>query len=258
MEVARQLLLQTKAKFEASSVVSYYDHLVGDGLFPFEEYLIMKWVPCIRGCRVLDLGCGAGREALALARAGAYVIAVDLAPRMLDAARSNAEKAGVAVDFMLSDCLNLADIGQCDLVLATNNFLEHIPSRTLRRQVLRQMREVSSPEGFIILSAHNRELAVDKWGPFWERQDKLVAEATVIDGYQLELGDKFLDRVCASDTGETSMYQHIYRHTEMLEDLACSGLGLRCHRSVPDLLRELGQPMESQFSTDVVYYVCTR
>ena len=43
---------------------------------------------------VLELGCGTGRVAIALARAGIDVVGVDFSPRMLEAARRNVECAG--------------------------------------------------------------------------------------------------------------------------------------------------------------------
>ena len=46
------------------------------------------------GGPVLELGCGTGRVAVALARAGIDVVGVDFSPRMLEAARRNVESAG--------------------------------------------------------------------------------------------------------------------------------------------------------------------
>lgn len=46
------------------------------------------------GGPVLELGCGTGRVAIALARAGVDVVGVDFSPRMLEEARRNLEDAG--------------------------------------------------------------------------------------------------------------------------------------------------------------------
>jgi len=54
------------------------------------------------GC-VLDLGCGTGRHAVELARAGYRVTGVDLSPRMLDRARQRASAAGVEVEWVCAD-----------------------------------------------------------------------------------------------------------------------------------------------------------
>jgi predicted TPR repeat methyltransferase len=66
--------------------------------------------------RILDLGCGTGLAAEALAAFGAHVTGVDLSPRMLDKARAHGVYARLveedAVDF-------LAQTGECfDLVVA--------------------------------------------------------------------------------------------------------------------------------------------
>jgi SAM-dependent methyltransferase len=48
--------------------------------------------------RALDLGCGTGNAALALARAGASVVAVDPSPRLLDVTRGRAAAESLLVD----------------------------------------------------------------------------------------------------------------------------------------------------------------
>ena len=52
----------------------------------------------VEGKRVLDLGCGAGAGTVALARAGARVVAVDTDDRNLADTRDRAEQAGVRVE----------------------------------------------------------------------------------------------------------------------------------------------------------------
>jgi ubiquinone/menaquinone biosynthesis C-methylase UbiE len=47
----------------------------------------------------LDIGCGAGREAIFLAKCGFRVIAVDISTKALDIARRRASDAGVEVDW---------------------------------------------------------------------------------------------------------------------------------------------------------------
>jgi histidinol-phosphate/aromatic aminotransferase/cobyric acid decarboxylase-like protein/SAM-dependent methyltransferase len=59
------------------------------------------------GVRVLDLGCGAGRRAVALARKGFLVTGVDGSSAALARARAVAAMAGVSVDFLELDFLAL-------------------------------------------------------------------------------------------------------------------------------------------------------
>ncbi|MDR2800001.1 MAG: class I SAM-dependent methyltransferase [Desulfovibrio sp.] len=53
-----------------------------------------------KGARVLDIGCGPGRHALAFARQGARVTGLDISPEMIAYAGENAAKSGLAVDFL--------------------------------------------------------------------------------------------------------------------------------------------------------------
>ncbi len=50
----------------------------------------------VGGISILDAGCGSGRYAVELARRGAHVTGIDIAPAMLEVARARAEVAGVA------------------------------------------------------------------------------------------------------------------------------------------------------------------
>ena len=71
-----------------------------------------------RGRRVLDLGCGSGLVAIAAAKAGASrVIATDIDPNALAAARLNAEANGVAIEVM--DTPTITDV---DVILAGDVF----------------------------------------------------------------------------------------------------------------------------------------
>lgn len=68
---------------------------------PYPERLIARvlaFVGLAPGDPVMDLGCGPGPLAVAFARAGMAVTAVDPEPAMLEAARAQAAEAGVALD----------------------------------------------------------------------------------------------------------------------------------------------------------------
>lgn len=70
----------------------------------------------LHGCRVLDLGCGEGKNAFALARAGALVDAVDCSARAIE----NGKRAFVEANirWIHSDATShLADCGKYDLVI---------------------------------------------------------------------------------------------------------------------------------------------
>jgi len=59
------------------------------------------------GAKVLDIACGTGNSAIPLARAGAVVTGVDIAPNLLEQARERAAAAGLAVTFDEGDAEQL-------------------------------------------------------------------------------------------------------------------------------------------------------
>jgi SAM-dependent methyltransferase len=70
--------------------------------------------------RALDLGCGPGRDAIALARHGWEVVGVDFAPEAIAKARERAVKTASSATFVVGDVTRLSEIGihgQFDLVI---------------------------------------------------------------------------------------------------------------------------------------------
>jgi magnesium protoporphyrin O-methyltransferase len=73
----------------------------------------------LHGKQVLDIGCGPGRYAVALAERGAEVLGVDLSPAMLALARERAEGRGVSerCRFVEADFDGFQPDGRFDVVL---------------------------------------------------------------------------------------------------------------------------------------------
>jgi SAM-dependent methyltransferase len=63
------------------------------------------------GAAILDIGCGTGRHAVELARAGYAVTGIDLSAGMLREARAAAERAGVELELVQADATSF-DLGR--------------------------------------------------------------------------------------------------------------------------------------------------
>jgi len=118
----------------------------------------LAWVDQLRlstDQQILDLGCGAGLTAIALARRGFQVTALDSARAMLDLARRGADRAGVSdrVRFGTVDAHNLPqDSSSFRLVIA----LGLLPWLHTPAQALGEMGRVLTPNGHVIVTVDNR------------------------------------------------------------------------------------------------------
>jgi SAM-dependent methyltransferase len=70
----------------------------------------------VKPCRVVVLGCGSGDNAIYLAQQGFDVTAIDLAPTALRIAEKKADEAGVKVNWMLADVLNVPNLEPFEFV----------------------------------------------------------------------------------------------------------------------------------------------
>lgn len=144
---------------------------------------------------VLDAGCGTGLFSVMLARRGFTVTAVDIAPRMVEEARANAVKAGVAerIDFRVGDAESAA--GQFDAVVCFD-VLVHYPLEPFTH-LCHFLAERCDGTLIITYAPYNRLLAFMHWvgGHFPRRHrrteiqmtpDSVVAGALAAAGMQVK------------------------------------------------------------------------
>jgi magnesium-protoporphyrin O-methyltransferase len=95
---------------------------------------LLGWLPAdLHGVRLLDAGCGTGALAIEAAQRGAEIVAVDIAPALVELARNRAAVAGVAaqIDFHVGDMHDPA-LGRFDHVVAMDSLIHYSPEDTVR------------------------------------------------------------------------------------------------------------------------------
>jgi len=139
----------------------YYDYI-----FPLKEgklKFMMDNIP--DDGKVLDLATGTGNYAIALAKEGYQVSALDLSGEMVNLAKEKAYEEQVKIDFRVDDMLNLDRLYQpksFDLISCIGNSLVHLDNQEKIRELLNKSYDLLKEEGKLILQIVNYDRILAK------------------------------------------------------------------------------------------------
>jgi 2-polyprenyl-6-hydroxyphenyl methylase/3-demethylubiquinone-9 3-methyltransferase len=119
--------------------------------------LRLKWIDqkaALAGKKVLDIGCGGGILAEAMAAAGASVSGIDLSEKALKVARLHLYESGLSVDYQLVSAEDFAaqHAGEFDVVTCME-MLEHVPDPG---SIVAACAQLVKPGGQVFFSTLNR------------------------------------------------------------------------------------------------------
>ncbi len=103
----------------------------------------------LTGGRVLDLGCGEGRDAVFFAKQGFEVTGVDISQAGITKARKLAEMKEVKATWVIADLATYRPSGEFDLIYSSGSI--HYLPRKVRAHLFARMKLKTRPEG---LNAH--------------------------------------------------------------------------------------------------------
>jgi ubiquinone/menaquinone biosynthesis C-methylase UbiE len=215
------LIAGVREKYDQPSEIQAYSSTIAEGLDPAESEAIQSFKP---GGTILDIGCGAGREAVALAVSGFKVVAIDISPSMIERARQNASAKGVEIEFYAMGADTLAFPPEVfDGVFIGWEIYGHIPGRHRRIDALRRVRQLLERDGILLFLQS------------WRGYTTWVSRARLVDSLRRfgrlvfrdslsEPGDDLLRGVTASGAYlPFAFYHHFHDAQEIQLELEAGG-----------------------------------
>ncbi len=110
----------------------------------------------LSGGDALDIGCGPGTQAVALAKLGFRVTATDVAPAAIHGAKQRAEAAGVTIDFRSGDATTMQLAGAFDLII-DRGVMHCFTDPEQRHRYVNRIRDWLKPDGVLLLKCFSHE-----------------------------------------------------------------------------------------------------
>lgn len=212
-------------------VVGGYAAVAAQGLTPFETALIR--LAFAQGQRVLDVGCGGGREAIPMARAGIRVVAIDLILPMVRTTVAHAAVQQVRLDALTGNVTALPFRDRTfDGAAMLGQIIAFVPTRAERLAALRATWRVLRPGGTLVMTTHNRHC---HWKfrvyfvcvNIWRRAARRLGHSHVLGDH-----DRWSDH---DKTGHPisgqRLFLHMYDLDEAVADLRATGFEVLDARS---------------------------
>lgn len=158
------------------------------------------------GGAVLDLGCGPGRHALPLARAGLEVTAVDTSAELLDELHRRAARDGLEIEVLQADMREFSRSGAYDAVLVMWTSFGYFEDEADHARVLQRVTESLRPGAVLLLDLVGLETLCRSLEPvhLTEYEDgRLLIERPLLIEHNTRLENEWLliddDRVERAD-----------------------------------------------------------
>jgi tellurite methyltransferase len=124
---------------------------------PFKEFVIFFDGYEKTAVRVLDLGCGQGRDAMFIARKGHTVVGVDMAATGIKQMLDDAHNEGLNIEGVVADVKEYVPNNNFD-VAVIDRTLHMLPKESDRIEVLKNLVSFVNKEGYILIADEKKNL----------------------------------------------------------------------------------------------------
>ncbi|MBS3742760.1 MAG: class I SAM-dependent methyltransferase [Wenzhouxiangellaceae bacterium] len=176
----------------------------------------------------LDLGCGPGRHALPLARAGLGVTAVDTSPYLLDDLRRRADEAGLTPEIVRADMREFVRPAAFDAVVVMWTSFGYFEKEADHDRALSNIAESLKPGGIAVLDLLGLETLCRTLEPvhLTEHADgSLLVERPVLIEHNTRLENEWI--LIRGDRAERATFSHrVWSAGEIARLVEAAGLQL--------------------------------
>jgi SAM-dependent methyltransferase len=197
--------------------------------------------------RVVDIGCGHGRHAVALAERGADVIGLDLAAALLNRARHLAAELGTQVRWIRGDMRRLPFRSECAVAAIVMDAFGFFDTEDEHQAVLREAARILRPGGRLALKVVNGGPVLDSFRET-DREERDGAVVSVSRTLTLDPA-RMTERISVSGSrghGEYERRQRLYRVEEVRVALESAGFAIVAVFARPD-----GAPFDPAVSSTI-------
>lgn len=177
--------------FDAGEYLYFYEDTLREEDTAHQIEVIERELRPAPGARIVDVGCGHGRHANALARRGYRVIGVDLVMGFLDVARAAARAEGLTVEYAHGDARGLGVAGAFDHALSLFDAFGFLDDAG-NEEHLHAVAEALVPGGTLLLDVRNRDWIVRNIQPVTvlDKGDDLMIDRHAFDTASGRLVDR--------------------------------------------------------------------
>ncbi|MHC5227228.1 class I SAM-dependent DNA methyltransferase [Enterococcus sp. LJL99] len=160
-----------------------YDEVMDDGLY--DQWLTFSKRHLPASSAILEMACGTGALAVAFAKNGYEVTALDLSEEMLMMASKRAADEEATVQFVQGNMLDLSEMGQYSAITCFSDSLCYMANRQEVQQVFDEVYQALEEEGTFIFDVHST-YQIDKIFPEYSYHYQTEEFAFLWDSYQGE------------------------------------------------------------------------
>lgn len=123
-------------------------------------YEVMKYLPPLRPFKVLDVGCGEGKDAVFFAKNGYDVTAFDITKSGIDKTNKLAKVNNVSVNAFVTNINEFNPVGEYDIVFSSS--VLHLVHKNIRMELLKKLIDNTNEGGIHMIQVHVKKPFITK------------------------------------------------------------------------------------------------